>query len=701
MQKNYLFLPLLFLTFFTNLHSWAEEAPGGFFPKVIELGDVTISCEAYEKYHKDLFEAVDATKGAYSHALIQLNDRFGTYHTGRIISSSNIQSKNGLVLPVFSYVKNIDCQIDYKYEDVYVGIVKGKKVFEKIKVASFNRKNVNQPIRNGYVDHCNIWVAHSMDMKINDCGVGKIIRYFDVKMECGKSSYLRKYSQTINVVATCSFSDAVLEVPKTQEVCGPIKHISGGRVEFSEKVKPVTINGGWASACGESPLVKSYTDMVMKIQGADRQFLVVRSWTFEDYCTGKKLTADQKIRVDGTCGDPEPEPDPKPDPKPDPEDKDPYIVSQKLPDLEISIEKYEMIYKDVVDNSVDLFRMGKEDLSSGLLNTIFGSYEVAGKKVDPGHFNLYTQLCEEGMPQDTALQKENGMIRLQCSKNVNITQVLGFVSGGDCGERGLERRFIVEAECGKEKTTDTLVQKIRIVSPCPLTASQFVVPADTTICEILGMDDDGNYLLPALDDPEYMEADRKVLKSDYSYTITFSSQKPYVTHVERQWTYMDTCALDSVVLRQFIDFVDTCDTGEYVMAQAMPTRGKMVRVSKTGQNVMEVQMDEEGRVKMGEPEPVEAEDVRLEPERANHDGDEVYPNPFSQNVNLEFRVMQSGPVNLEILDANGRSIYRNRYDMEQGFQKITLSRDKFQNPGVYIIQMTEEDRVWNRKVVFQ
>src|SRR5690625_868447 len=103
MQKIYCFFSFLFLTLFMSSLSWAEEAPGGFFPKVIELGDVTISCEAYEKYHKDLFEAVDASKGAYTHALIQLNERFGTYHSARIITSTNIRSKNGLVLPISSH----------------------------------------------------------------------------------------------------------------------------------------------------------------------------------------------------------------------------------------------------------------------------------------------------------------------------------------------------------------------------------------------------------------------------------------------------------------------------------------------------------------------------------------------------------------------------------------------------------------------
>src|SRR5690625_7932054 len=108
---------------------------------------MTINSEAYKKYHKDLFEAVDATKGAYTHALIQLNERFGTYHSARIITSTNIRSKNGLVLPISSHVKNIECQIDYKYEDVFVGIVKGNKMYRKDKVESFNRKYVNKPRR--------------------------------------------------------------------------------------------------------------------------------------------------------------------------------------------------------------------------------------------------------------------------------------------------------------------------------------------------------------------------------------------------------------------------------------------------------------------------------------------------------------------------------------------------------------------------
>src|SRR5690625_8021564 len=83
------------------------------------------------------------------------------------------------------------------------------------------------------------------------------------------------------------------------------------------------------------------------------------------------------------------------------------------------------------------------------------------------------------------------------------------------------------------------------------------------------------------------------------------------------------------------------------MAQAMPTRGKMVRVTKGGQKVIDVQMDEEGRVKMGEPEPVQTEDTPLEPASPDPSGDDVYPNPFSQNVNLEFQIMQSGPVRSE------------------------------------------------------
>src|SRR5699024_3861009 len=200
------------------------------------------------------------------------------------------------------------------------------------------------------------------------------------------------------------------------------------------------------------------------------------------------LSAEQKFRIDDTCGDPDPKPDP--DPEPEPDDKDVFEVLSKLGDLEISQEKYEMIYEEVVEKSVELSKMGISDLSSGLLNTLFGTYEVDSKNSDREKFNIYSQGCENGIPHDTILQFRNGVIQNKCSKGLEIEQVLDFVHD-KCGIGGLQRKFILKSKCGDEQERDTLIQNIKIVSPCLFGPAQFKVPADTTICAGLEVDDDG------------------------------------------------------------------------------------------------------------------------------------------------------------------------------------------------------------------
>src|SRR5699024_655931 len=133
---------------------------------------------------------------------------------------------------------------------------------------------------------------------------------------------------------------------------------------------------------------------------------------------------------------------------------------------------------EVVETSVDLSKMGISDLSSVLLNTLFGSYEVDSKNSDREKFNIYTQGCENEIPHDTILQFRKGKMQNKCSKGREIEQVLDFVHD-KCGIGGLQRKFILKSKCGDEQDRDTLIQNIKIVSPCPLGPAQFRVPADT------------------------------------------------------------------------------------------------------------------------------------------------------------------------------------------------------------------------------
>lgn len=696
MRKLYFFSSFFFLFFFSGDVLQAGDFSIGTYPKIIELSDVTISCEAYEKYYRDLFEAAASSKGAYSHAVIELNEKFGTYQSGRIISNSQILSKNGLSLPTHKNLKNIECTVRYKDEKVYAGNLNGKEMYETVKVAYFDRQNTTVKIRNGYIDQCDVWVAHTMKMEMDDCGTGKIVRYFDVKTQCGKYPYTMKFSQTIHIVSTCNFSDAVLEVPKTQTMCGPIKFLNNNQVDLPKDVRMVRLRGGWTSTCGKSTIIESFKDQVFKISGMDRQYLIVRTWTFQDYCSGKKLSAEQKFRIDDTCGDPDPKPDP--DPEPEPDDKDVFEVLSKLGDLEISQEKYEMIYEEVVEKSVELSKMGISDLSSGLLNTLFGTYEVDSKNSDREKFNIYTQGCENGIPHDTILQFRNGVIQNKCSKGLEIEQVLDFVHD-KCGIGGLQRKFILKSKCGDEQERDTLIQNIKIVSPCPLGPAQFKVPADTTICAGLEVDDDGILVLPVDSRPQYMEPDSRGWEIEYKYVIVYSPDHRDLIHVERIWTYADTCSNDTLVLTQNLELIDTCG-GEYIMALEREERGQIIRVSKKGQEVSSFMTDEEGRIRMDEPDIIEWKGDQLNTSRPMSTT-VAYPNPFTKNVILEFEPSEGGLVEIRILDMQGRQVYSEKYEMDSGAQQIILTEEKFREPGMYNIQVIEKDETWNKKVLFQ
>src|SRR5699024_67750 len=173
--------------------------------------------------------------------------------------------------------------------------------------------------------------------------------------------------------------------------------------------------------------------------------------------------------------------------------------------------------------------------------------------------------------------------------------VLDFVHD-KCGIGGLQRKFILKSKCGDEQDRDTLIQNIKIVSPCPLGPAQFRVPADTTICAGLEVDDDGILVLPVDSRPQYMEPDSRGWEIEYKYVIVYSPDHRDLIHVERIWTYADTCSNDTLVLTQNLELIDTCG-GEYIMALEREERGQIIRVNKKGQEVSSFMTDEEGRMR--------------------------------------------------------------------------------------------------------
>src|SRR5690606_19251744 len=129
----------------------AEEATWG--PKIIKLGDISISCEAYEKYYRDIVE--DAAKNNSpkwnAAAKSRLDEAFGTYKTAWIKSSTWIMDAYGKKLPTHKSIHDIQCETKYKtvkYSTGHQTKYKNEPYLEK--------KHTYDKVRLDYVDDCKI-----------------------------------------------------------------------------------------------------------------------------------------------------------------------------------------------------------------------------------------------------------------------------------------------------------------------------------------------------------------------------------------------------------------------------------------------------------------------------------------------------------------------------------------------------------------
>jgi hypothetical protein len=78
----------------------------------------------------------------------------------------------------------------------------------------------------------------------------------------------------------------------------------------------------------------------------------------------------------------------------------------------------------------------------------------------------------------------------------------------------------------------------------------------------------------------------------------------------------------------------------------------------------------------------------------------VYPNPASQQVNVEWRSQQRGEVTIRLMDATGRTVYVHRGMYEAGVQKHVIVRDgSMVGSGTWLVQVEVDGEVRNRSVV--
>ena len=662
----------------------AEEAPWG--PKIIKLEDITISCEAYEKYYRDIVE--DAAKNNSpkwnAAAKSRLDEAFGTYKTAWIKSSTWIMDKYGKKLPTHKSIHDIECET--KYKNVSYSSSSGHHSGGYHQEPYLEKKHTYDQIRLGYVDDCKISVAQDIWPELGKCGTGTIIRNFTIGAWCGSQEYTLRLTQKIHVVPSCSFSKQMLHIPDVQYMCAPIKYEDNNHIKLPDYIKPVTLYQGWESTCHSSKIYVSYHDKHYKLIQEHRKYVIIRTWVFSDQCSGKKLEAEQKIMVDGLCRDDEdPDKPEEPDPdKPKDPDKDTvqFALLSPLDDIYISHATYLDTYKDVVDLSLETFRKGQTELSAELLNAIFGSYKIHSDPSKVDSVTVYSMECNDGDPIDTEFKVKNGVIQSDCPAKLTIHQRLSE-EFTNCGATGLVREFIVESICDTVTMRDTFTQKIVFSPTCALTSAVFEVPADTVLCGVLQKDTNNRIVLPVDDQPRYIGDSMRSFEVEYKFLVSYSSDDPARTEVTRVWTYTDTCQNDTTMLTQELVLMDTCQSN------LDRTMTREIVQTLTRENI-------EWGI---------ADEVKLEITEGGSIADGeltfAYPNPFTREVGVNFYQKNKGQTQIRILDSRGQFISDKRMDLEVGSHQIYLSGDQFRVPGIYILQILSGDQIENLRVMYQ
>jgi hypothetical protein len=77
---------------------------------------------------------------------------------------------------------------------------------------------------------------------------------------------------------------------------------------------------------------------------------------------------------------------------------------------------------------------------------------------------------------------------------------------------------------------------------------------------------------------------------------------------------------------------------------------------------------------------------------------EIYPNPASQNLNINIQSKQNANVQLRIFDVSGKEMLTNDIKITKGetLQKIDVSNFA---KGIYVIQLTDVEGITNAKFV--
>lgn len=268
--------------------------------QLVELDDVTITCDAYAKYYKPILDlAIEVGDSQEDPTIFQhLDNLLGGYSVAWANELGQPTDMEGNVLPEEFNVINTRCEDaikEIKYQDT---LHDNQIVWKTRSVEVTYLNDQSETYNRGFIGvNCGAIITQDIWPDLDDCGIGTIKRRFHVTTGCGEKQMTRTYVQTITIEPTCSMSKDMFSWPENAEVCLAITYNSKGNVNL-----PISLVGKveytFPEACRK--LAMGYKDQVLNMEDG-RTKKVVRTHTVMDWCTGETLEHVQMIVVTDTC----------------------------------------------------------------------------------------------------------------------------------------------------------------------------------------------------------------------------------------------------------------------------------------------------------------------------------------------------------------------------------------------------------------
>ena len=78
----------------------------------------------------------------------------------------------------------------------------------------------------------------------------------------------------------------------------------------------------------------------------------------------------------------------------------------------------------------------------------------------------------------------------------------------------------------------------------------------------------------------------------------------------------------------------------------------------------------------------------------------VYPNPFNNNLTIDFSLVQPSEIKLAVIDISGRAVKNQSFGHYSPGNHSISWNGKNHSAGVYFIQLTSDQAVQTRKVLY-